>query len=896
MGTATRAGVGSSPRRSLAYTNRTAREKHRKPDRSRLIALIVATVWLFDSAARANAIDIIIRPDRVDKGTDTRVDFECVGATGKIRWKFNGIEYKGDGAGPGSADGPSKRILHDPDIADGGRYACSTDQEGESDEKTLFVYTVPVISSPPQNESVHVGQDAKFSALIENFYGKQNRLLVLWQRDGGGPSYSQFVNGTSHGVVNVTYTVKNASSLDNTTFRFALLASYFPTLEEQFRLTVWPLTVVTPPSNLMFPPDNITNSSFKLTWFYQVGSEPIDKFTFHYGSSSPLQEKEAGPRSFSLTFTGLSSCTTYEIYGIAVGTMGQVSDKSDVVSVTTGLTPLEDSQIWSDGDRVIVHYEGKSLRLCVTNNLTYHHQAAKLCSLAAKLPSKSGKGGATSAFQTEMTFTTESSSFRSLLQSCLHEEKSGCTGNGKLISLRDLCPTPSTKGPTIAPDKEKFNVGAVVAGAIVGIIIIIIIIVIVVIWRKRLASLCKKRKRPQQDTLSSRHVALEHDYEDVDSSTASVNHPSDGQDEKESNQNGTLAVELGTPPERMPEPDPSPSRRPLLPDGSEKQTAATSQAPPRVSGNGQRRRLSLRGGVFHRQTSLASGKSPSTEKLNSPMLDSDDEGCFEPERKSCTKEKKESPRGSLESHSVDHTVDIHVSSPQDNPQETNIDEESKANDSVNSLQEHNTMYEVLRRIKGMQQQVDELVGKQDEDARESRESFKKIVEEMQRQFQEVLQRRITLFPVQRHARRNSEPPLPSKSKFPSPPKQRVMYPIPSVMPATPSFEAGTAPKQGKTRSERQQGSSQSSISSLSVGDIQRRLDGLERKLESALKMMSRLEGKMATKNNQESILEELTEIWSCVENIATEMLEKASIAGSSISEEPDREDKRGLPH
>ena len=90
----------------------------------------------------------------------------------------------------------------------------------------------------------------------------------------------------------------------------------------------------------MFPPDNITNSSFKLTWFYQVGSEPIDKFTFHYGSSSPLQEKEAGPRSFSLTFTGLSSCTTYEIYGIAVGTMGQVSDKSDVVSVTTGLTPL----------------------------------------------------------------------------------------------------------------------------------------------------------------------------------------------------------------------------------------------------------------------------------------------------------------------------------------------------------------------------------------------------------------------------------------------------------------------------------------------------------------------------------------------------------------------------
>ena len=91
----------------------------------------------------------------------------------------------------------------------------------------------------------------------------------------------------------------------------------------------------------MFPRDDITNSSFKLTWFYQEGSEPIDKFTFHYESStSSLREKDAGPRSFSLTFTGMRSCTTYRIYGIAVGTMGQVSEKSDVVSVTTRLTPL----------------------------------------------------------------------------------------------------------------------------------------------------------------------------------------------------------------------------------------------------------------------------------------------------------------------------------------------------------------------------------------------------------------------------------------------------------------------------------------------------------------------------------------------------------------------------
>ena len=91
----------------------------------------------------------------------------------------------------------------------------------------------------------------------------------------------------------------------------------------------------------MFPPDDITNSSFKLTWFYQEGSEPIDKFMFHYNSStSSSRGKEAGPRSFSLTFTGMRSCTTYRIYGMAVGTMGQVSQRSDVVPVKTRLTPL----------------------------------------------------------------------------------------------------------------------------------------------------------------------------------------------------------------------------------------------------------------------------------------------------------------------------------------------------------------------------------------------------------------------------------------------------------------------------------------------------------------------------------------------------------------------------
>ena len=202
------------------------------------------------------------------------------------------------------------------------------------------------------------------------------------------------------------------------------------------------------------------------------------------------------------------------------------------------------------------------------------------------------------------------------------------------------------------------------------------------------------------------------------------------------------------------------------------------------------------------------------------------------------------------------------------------------------------MYEVLERIKGIQRQVDELVGKQDEDAKESRESFKKI-EHMQRQFQEVLPRRVSLLPVHHHVRRNSEP-LPSKSKLPSPPKQRVVVnpSFPLKMPAPPSFEALTAPKQGGSRS---------SIASLSVGDIQRRLDGFERKLKSARKAMIRLEGKVVnmeaeagTKNNQESMLKELTEIWSCVENIATGMLEKASAAGTpheSISEVPDSEDK-----
>ncbi|XP_065831471.1 uncharacterized protein [Oscarella lobularis] len=268
------------------------------------------------------------------------------------------------------------------------------------------------------------------------------------------------------------------------------------------------MTIVIPPGNLMFPPDDITNSSFKLTWFYQEGSEPIDKFMFHYNSStSSSRGKEAGPRSFSLTFTGMRSCTTYRIYGMAVGTMGQVSQRSDVVPVKTRLTPLEDSQIWSDGDRVIVRYEGKSLPLCVMNNLTHHHhQAAKLCSLASKLPQKSSEGEAMSAFETRLTFTAESLSFRSLLQSCLHEEKFGCTGDGKLISLSGLCPK---KAPTIAPDQEGPR-SAIVALTVIAVVVVTVVIGIVL--RRSL-----KTKRLERSRLSFRRTSSPHVYEEPDS-------------------------------------------------------------------------------------------------------------------------------------------------------------------------------------------------------------------------------------------------------------------------------------------------------------------------------------------------------------------------------------------
>ena len=211
------------------------------------------------------------------------------------------------------------------------------------------------------------------------------------------------------------------------------------------------------------------------------------------------------------------------------------------------------------------------------------------------------------------------------------------------------------------------------------------------------------------------------------------------------------------------------------------------------------------------------------------------------------------------------------------------------------------MYDLLERVKVMQKQVDELVGKQDEDAKESRESLKKI-ENMQKQLQDILQPRLPLFPVHhhhRHVRRSSKPLLKAKSH--SPPKQRPMNPTsPLVMPTNPSFEAFPAPNQGKSRSESQRGGSQSSIASVvSVGNIQKRLNDFERKLDSARNAMSRLEGKVAnmdtetgTKKNQESILRELIEIRSCVEIAATMMLEKASVAGTpreSLSQVPDND-------
>ena len=114
------------------------------------------------------------------------------------------------------------------------------------------------------------------------------------------------------------------------------------------------MTVIIPPNDLKFPDDDLTDSSFKLTWTYLRGSEPIAKFVFHYGKFT----KEAGPQDSSLIVSGLESCETYEVYGLAEGLKGQVSKLSDVVSVTTRPSPLG---------------EGKYFFTCKSNGYIYFY-------------------------------------------------------------------------------------------------------------------------------------------------------------------------------------------------------------------------------------------------------------------------------------------------------------------------------------------------------------------------------------------------------------------------------------------------------------------------------------------------------------------------------------------
>ena len=64
MGTVARAGAVSSPR-TLTKTNRTAHENHRKTDRTRLIALIATTAWLFYSTGKSNKDNAFVEPELI---------------------------------------------------------------------------------------------------------------------------------------------------------------------------------------------------------------------------------------------------------------------------------------------------------------------------------------------------------------------------------------------------------------------------------------------------------------------------------------------------------------------------------------------------------------------------------------------------------------------------------------------------------------------------------------------------------------------------------------------------------------------------------------------------------------------------------------------------------------
>eukprot|EP00118_Oscarella_pearsei_P012066 m.85721 g.85721 ORF g.85721 m.85721 type:complete len:794 (+) comp36462_c0_seq3:27-2408(+) len=485
------------------------------------LALVIA-VWSRPLVTSADAA-LVLSIYPTEAITASTVTFDCNTEDTPIRWHFNG-KLMSNGSGKGATS--TQRVLT-ASVADTGIYQCKAWNGSvwlSSNNETLIVYTIPVISRRPVDDMVRVGQDVTFSAEISNFYGSAVTMNVIWgwEHFGTFNLAEKVINGTENGMVNVSHVLRNVSDSANYSLH---LSSHLWNSDDvpivHFLLTVKPLV---PPENLAIR--GVTNSSFVLSWNYPPSSGSSTKSVFFYGLSSGDQidqRVDARPGVSSLIVKQLTECESYQVYGKAEGMNRHRSGNSPISNVTTLMTPLDSSKIFvNTSGQVMVTFKGLTRPLCI-EKIT-EDQREKLCQI---VPFKSRhilKFSDGHVFKASLNETA--SSLATLFTSCLTEgvctdeqlltlpcrdttntppPLSGTPTNTGTPSLSGTPSNPETVPPTPAEVTNSANqtsptptskgsggiiAGAVCAGVIIGAFLI------AAIWKRRQLRrlICERRK------------------------------------------------------------------------------------------------------------------------------------------------------------------------------------------------------------------------------------------------------------------------------------------------------------------------------------------------------------------------------------------------------------------
>jgi RHS repeat-associated protein len=191
-----------------------------------------------------------------------------------------------------------------------------------SNGATLTVYTAPVITAQPQNQTVALGGTASFTVTATG---------------NPAPTYQWRKNGTNiSGATSATLTISNAQTTDAATY--SVVATNLVSSTTSGNAT---LTVVTQPPGapVALTGTSVTTSSFVANWTLQpdAASYRIDVSTNNFASFvGSYNNLDVGNVS-SVTVTGLSAGASYQYRIRAVNVVG-ASANSNVVALPTAAT------------------------------------------------------------------------------------------------------------------------------------------------------------------------------------------------------------------------------------------------------------------------------------------------------------------------------------------------------------------------------------------------------------------------------------------------------------------------------------------------------------------------------------------------------------------------------